>query len=590
MLNARLGGTESICPSSKVGKCSQEIPAGHLPSKWSVTSQTNCPTGVYDKKGETILPECNDQEGNGGNTMATFSEKVDSLGPNENTKQDNKKAEFNSFLWRDVPKKVVEKSSLACVENSADSYNGNIECNSQKCVDDTANNLGSPKEQEMSNVSSGCSAPVVTQVSIDVNNKDSSTVDADDARYEGNAIVDEGSRIERCWSSDDGVDSDRNAKCSVFVSNLNSGHKRPSKPFLGKPNCSLIDELRLRDSSRLNMHKRSHTGTCNQENDAVVQKSDRDYKIWKRRPVKWKKLTSSFSPSSVSVLHNDASESAGNVELLSPSVKDMKMLSQCEQGNFEPCSCPLGQSIKRKSIVSSSTDISLERDVFMIHHVEEEETDREMNSNGKSDNMEATERKRLRLSGANQVLEQIHVQRSNSVDVEVAIKETPVNSHTCSNAWSISHRPERPIVCGKYGVIANANSLRPAKFVSLNKLLKAPSKGKAADTRELNLSSVKLSKKATIKERNRPSGKSSKTKEGKNSDLNPQHCVDETKKEGSTGSEEYDNLLHVMKRRRCHRNKIEATLDGCQIVDLRCKYKEVRKRSLHELTTKGTYI
>lgn len=589
-MSARLGGTESISPSSKVGKCSQEMPAGHLPSKCSFTLQTNCPTGMYEKKGDTILPGCNDQEGNAGNMMKTFSERVDSLGCNENVKQRTKKAEFSSFLWRDVPKKVVEKSSLACVEDFADSYNGNVECNAQKCVDDTADNVGSPKEQEMSNVSSGCSAPVVTQVSMDVNNKDSSTVDADDARYEGNAIVDEGSRIERCWSSDDGVDSDRNSKCSVFVSKLHSGHKRSSKPFLSKPNCSLIDELRLRDSLRLNMHKKSHTGTCNQENDTVVQKSDRDYKIWKRRPVKWKKLTSSFSPSSVSVLHNDALECAGNAELLSPSVKDMKMLSQCEQGNFEPCSCAVGRIIKRKSIVSSSTDISVDRDVFRIHHVEEEETDREMNSNGKSNNMEAVGRKRLRLSGANQVLEQIHVQRSNSVDVEVAVKETPVNSHTCSSAWNISQRPERPIVCGKYGVIANANSVKPAKFVSLRKILKAPRKCKAADTRELDLSSVKLSKKATIKERNRPFSKSSKTKEDKNSDLNPQYCVDETKKECSIGSKEYDNLLHVMKRRRCQRNKIEATPDGCQIVDLRCKYKEVRKRSLHELTAKGTYI
>lgn len=582
----RLGGTESISPLSKMGKCSQEMPAGHLPRKCSFTLQTNCPTGMHDKKGETILPECNDQEGNAGNMMATFSEKVDSFGPNENMKQGTKKAEVNSFLWRDVPKKVVEKSSLACVVNSVDLYNGNVECNAQKCVDDTADNVGSPKEQEMSNVSSGCSAPVVTQVSIDVNNKDSSTVDADDARYEGNAIVDEGSRIERCWSSDDGVDSDRNPKCSVFVSKLHSGHKRPSKPFLSKPNCSLIDELRLRDSLRLNMHKQSHTGTCNQENDASVQKSDRGYRIWKKRPVKWKKLTSSFSPSSVSVLHNDVSECAGNAELLSPSVKDMKMLSQCEQGNFEPCSCALGRIIKRKSIVSSSTDIFLDRDVFRIHHVEQEETDREMNSNGKSDNIEVTGRKRLRLGGADQVLEQTHMQASNSVDVEVAVKETPVNSHTCSNAWSISQRPERPIVCGKYGVIANANSLRPAKFVSLSKLLKAPRKCKATDTRELDLSPVKLSKKATIKERNRPFSKSSKTKEDKNSDLNPQHCVDEMKKECSIGSKEYDNLLHVMKRRRCHRNKIEPTPDGCQIVDLRCKYKEVRKRSLHELTTK----
>lgn len=582
----RLGGTESISPASKVGKCSQEMPAGCLPSKCSFTLQTNFPTGMYEKKGETVLPECNDQEGNSGNMMATFAEKVDSLDPNENLKQNTKKAEFNSFLWRDVPRKVVEKSSLACVETSADSYNGNVVCNAQKCVNVTANKVGSPKEQEMSNVSSGCSAPVVTQVSIDVNNKDSSTADADDARYEGNAIVDEGSRTEKCWSSDDGVDSDRNAKCSVFVSKLRLGHKRPSKPFLSKPNCSLIDELRLRDSLRLNIQKQSHTGICNEESSTVVQKSDRDDKIWKRRPVKWKKLTSSFSPADMSVLNNDPSECAGNAELLSPSVKDMKMLSQCEQVKCEACPCSVGRNIKRKSIVSSSTDISLDRNVFRIHHVEEEKIDREMNSNGRSDNLEAMGRKRLRLGGVNQAFEQIHVQRSNSVDMEAAVKGTPVNSHTCSNAWSNSQRPERPIVHGKYGVIANANSLKPAKIVSLRKLLKSPSKCRSADTRELDLSSVKLLKKATIKERNGPSRNSSKTKEDKNSDLNPQHCVDEMKTECYIGSKEYDNLLHVIKRRRCHRNKIEATADGCQIVELRCKYKEVRKRSLHELTTK----
>ena len=58
----------------------------------------------------------------------------------------------------------------------------------------------------MSDNSSGCSAPAVTQASNEVNNVDSCTVDAGDTGCASGLVVDEASGVEKCWSSDEALD------------------------------------------------------------------------------------------------------------------------------------------------------------------------------------------------------------------------------------------------------------------------------------------------------------------------------------------------------------------------------------------------
>lgn len=613
-VNVRLGGTESISPSSEAGKCPQGMLEGGFLSKNNFPVQTNSLMSRYDQRGKAAVAECKDQHGNTGNWIATllgpklgenctFAENVDSFNHKENMKQNTKQADCNSFLWRDVPRKVVTNCSLVHAENSVDSSNGNVEFQdavaaeaAQKCFNVSANDVRSSKVQEISNVSSGCSAPVVTQGSVEVNNKDSSTVDSEDARYAESPVVDEGSGIGRCWSSDEGVDSERN----VEFSKCNLGHKRPSRSLLSKPHRSLIDELRFRDSLRLRkLQKHSHTGNCSQEKGSPRQKYETGTKIWKRRPVKCKKLTSSFSPSTVSVLHNDTSEFAGNAELCPHSVKDAKMLSSCGQGKFEDCLCAVVQNIKQKSMLSLSTDISQNRDICRIHHVEEDKTNMDMDLNACSGYSEEMGRKRLRQSSTSWASKQIPAHRSISVDSEAAIKETPIHCNMISSQpGNISPRPRRPVIGGKYGVITNANSSKPAKIVSLRKLLAATKKCRLADAKKVDLSSIKLLKKTMIKGRNGSFNKTSKIKEEVNgnihhavhNEMNPQHSMDEMKTACSIDSKKCDNISHVMKKRRCGGIKFQATSDGCQITELRRKCKEGRKRSLHELSTEGTYI
>lgn len=55
------------------------------------------------------------------------------------------------------------------------------------------------KEQEMSSISYWLSAPVVAQASVETNER------IDSCTAEHDLVIDEGSGIDDCWSSDDGL-------------------------------------------------------------------------------------------------------------------------------------------------------------------------------------------------------------------------------------------------------------------------------------------------------------------------------------------------------------------------------------------------
>ncbi|KAJ1407786.1 Jas TPL-binding domain [Sesbania bispinosa] len=120
--------------------------------------------------------------------------------------------------WRDVPSKVRK---AACDATSLDQTATVLDCEGQDSVQPgniSAKRLKKTndvedllKEQENFNVSSGCSTAVVSQASVEVNRVDSCTVDAVDTGCVNNLVVDEGSGIEKGWSSDV-VESERSAE------------------------------------------------------------------------------------------------------------------------------------------------------------------------------------------------------------------------------------------------------------------------------------------------------------------------------------------------------------------------------------------
>lgn len=562
-----------------MGNCYQELPYRCFPSKFSCSSNSNCFTERHGLKGEPSLREFREQEGNAVNLVEPFwgpkldenrayANKDNSFGQNRLMVQNMKKAECNSFQWRDVPRKVVKDA---------------IEV-STKCLEKSAHNA--QKEHEMSNISSGCSAPAVTQVSIEANNKDSSTVDGADL---DNLVVDEGSGIERCWSSDD--DSERRSEFYGFASKTNLVNKRSSKSSFSKSSHGLIKELSFRDKLKVRkMQNQANTSFPVQAKGNLLRKYERDSRKEKRRRVKWKRLHSSVSASPLPAALNGASQSAGDAGLRSLTLEDIQTLPQGDRRNFTGCPCSLGQKLKQKRSAFSSFDaLSRKRELHRIHRMEVEETDSETNLNANSDYFKASEevgRKRLRSVGATKGLEQDGMHDSAFVVSEITAKVTGVDCIRTGKPANVCHRRRRPVVCGKYGIISNANSLKPAKIVSLRAILKAARRCCIAESQKVNSISLKESKKASSNDK----------KEMKNeaydivsAQLNSQHSVEGKETAYSLGSKDSYDLSHIMKKRRHDGNRSHAILESSQNTQLRRKHKEVRKRSIYELTNTGIF-
>ncbi|KAJ7966225.1 Histone-lysine N-methyltransferase TRX1 [Quillaja saponaria] len=154
--------------------------------------------------------------------------------------------------WRDVPSKLKGFCDASPSERSAKVLYGKGQDvdqfgNPAKHFNEAVQLEDSSKEQELSNVSSGSSAPVVTQVSVEVKNMDSSTIEVGDTRYDNNLIVDESSGIDKGWSSDGAFESERSAE---FCGSTPKIHLRKcyARVLNYQPSRSLLDELKLLDS------------------------------------------------------------------------------------------------------------------------------------------------------------------------------------------------------------------------------------------------------------------------------------------------------------------------------------------------------
>lgn len=128
------------------------------------------------------------------------------------------KMKYHSSQWRDVPQKLSGAVSLTfneqtgCLNMNEKVRGQNADAGGNKPSCDVAfHNAECLKEPEISDVSSGGSAPVVTEVSAVTPDDELSTADGQ-TTVASNVVLDEGSGIDRCWSSNDAQGSEQSAE------------------------------------------------------------------------------------------------------------------------------------------------------------------------------------------------------------------------------------------------------------------------------------------------------------------------------------------------------------------------------------------
>ncbi|KAK4729745.1 hypothetical protein R3W88_022733 [Solanum pinnatisectum] len=202
------------------------------------------------------------------------------------------KLECHSSQWRDVPKKVTEAVSLTFKEQTTGFQNMNEKMRGQSAdaggnkpsCDVAFQNVEYLKEPEISNVSSGGSAPVVSEASAVIHDNEFTT---DDQKTVASNVVDEGSGINRCWSSSDAQGSEQSAEFLGVACEFNPMDAGPSKGFTDNSSDNLIDELRLRDPFKLN--KMQNHSSIQEKSHHIQKVSDFSKKVIRNR-TKWRKL------------------------------------------------------------------------------------------------------------------------------------------------------------------------------------------------------------------------------------------------------------------------------------------------------------
>ncbi|KAL2489541.1 uncharacterized protein Fot_42833 [Forsythia ovata] len=605
----RLGGNKRNFTSSEQEVHFQGLPYAYVPETCSCAVHANCLAGKYELKGGTFCDSLNDQEGiANGRSKSLFRSMLDedsilskkkaiSFHDNENlVAQNMETVESHSFQWRDVPSKVMETCSSTRKHQQAGSFNcnGNVEdsaADAAKCFARSSQNDEPLKEHEMSNVSSGCSAPVVTWASIEVNKRDSSTVDTGDIICTNNIVVDEGSRIDKSWSSDDALDSERSA--DFFGS---APRKRSS--------LSLIEELRLRDSRRLKKAQNEvHASFSIQEERDHLQKFKKGSKKMKKT-VKWKKLDAAF-PVSGQSSNNGSSKCTEDVVQNSNSVWDMQMPLGREQKSPNNCGCSVEPSIKRRrSGWPYSNSVSNNGDLYRGYQVEQK-IETQIHSRVDDDTSQSPEtlgKKRLELDGAAATTKNLYRPCCDNAEVTANLASVDCLSNSLDLHLDFYKWMARPVVFGKYGIISNGNSSKPAKIVPLRKILETARKYDHKNEKAKSTSTKKLKKMSIrhVKEtfRNKEVLKSEYhdvldvEKSGAHNvasvEFEPHHSVGETETGPYCAISGSDKVLHISEKRRndnCSKN--HSIPDSSPTVQLKTKCKEVRKRSLYELMVIG---
>ncbi|XVE97377.1 hypothetical protein REPUB_Repub03eG0014400 [Reevesia pubescens] len=605
----RLIGGEGIMQSSAHAKCCQRVPCTYFRGDCICSAHAKCLEG-YSECRVGISHVSKQQVGFCCEApMSVASEFVrDHIIPKERTMDQGGKVNeqlpmriaCHASQWRDVPSKQKEACKMTPINSSADVLDASgcaedklRDAASMHVMGSAVNRADSFKGQDMSNISSGCSAPAVTQASIEVNNMDSSTIDAGDNGYMNGLIVDEGSGIDKCCSSNDALESERSSEFLGVSCRTKIRNKRSSKILNGQSASSLLDELKLIDSltwkKGQNQIYMSLTGSGRSNHLKKIRRCSKAGK--RKRAVKSRMLDVSFPPK-VSLQH--CPKDNGSPRLPSRSSQDRHTLIPSGLEPHGPT------HLIQSGELASAKIVSRKRDLCSVYDYQDgEDYQPELKGDARfGKTLKASHRKKLKRAWPCNSFENLGAPEP----LRTVEKFSNSNSIHCIKAGlslevAVGDKKARPIVCGEYGEICSGklvtDELRPAKIVPLSRILK--------NTEQCSQKSCKL--KSTF----RKSKKKRTTRSTAYFDLSPDfkkeengdhhvsffdevsgRLVEEGKKKCLGGIKQFDNKSFILEKGKDDRSEKNCCIPDaidCNRSNTRCK--EIRKRSLYELTGKG---
>ncbi|KAF9587069.1 hypothetical protein IFM89_039755 [Coptis chinensis] len=418
------------------------------------------------------------------------------------------------------------------------------------------------KEQQMSNAYSSCSAPAVTEITVEVNTAGSCTIDA-------------------------GTDSTETISACHTLHLSKGGRSSSCLPI--RSSHGLVDNHRLQSPfGRKNVQKRLPTGDLGYESILEVQPSGSILRTEKRkRTGKWKRIDVSCPVSGLSSVQYDSpvgdtdSHSCSSRGTQTPSKpKHVKTLSQnrdlCELANHH-----------REWEDDSQT---LLKDHMNHHKVFKL-------SNGKN----------LKRRWTPDVSRECLSEGLNQGDTgeEAKYVSTVGAKDFSSNQADTFGKKAKPVVCGKSGVISNGklggNGMKPVNLVSLSTILKKARRCSTNETDESEFISTIDTKKTCYRKNSESYGKLSVLEdEGTDSDYynNVMKNVAETgsstfEKKAACFSEDdlrVEELPTLGKGKNYTSNEMLKCSNFCPGAPLKSRFKEARKHSLYELAGKGMHL
>ncbi|KAA3458046.1 SET domain-containing protein/PHD_2 domain-containing protein/zf-HC5HC2H_2 domain-containing protein [Gossypium australe] len=605
----RLIRGESITQSSGHAKCCQRVPCTYSWGDCICSVHVKCLEGYTKCRFEGSCVVSKEQVGvccEAHNPAASEFVK-EHINPNDRTNLLDQGGKVNGQLpmriachasqWRDVPSKQKEACKMTQINSSAELLDASGCAGDQFGAAAGVNGVGSAineadslKWQGMSNISSGCSGAAVTQASTEVNNVDSSTIDAGDNEYRNDLVVDEGSGIDKC-SSNDELESERSAEFIGVSCRNKIRNNRSSKIPNGQSSLSLLDELKLLDSLTWKKgQNQSYMSLSGIERINHVKKIRKGLKGGKRkRATKFRMLDMSFAPK-LSLQH--CPKGNGSHHMSSRSSKDWQTLIPSVLESYEPT------HLIRPGELASAKIACRKRGFSEVYNDQDgEDYQVKLKGDDRFDNiLEVSGRKRLKQNLAYNSFEKL----GSPKPLRTVEKTSNSDSVYCTNAFScfqtVCDKKVRPIVCGEYGEICSCKSaaaeFKPPKIVPLSRVIQSLDQCNLRKSCKPKITSRMSNKKRTATTTGYLSSDLKKEEENGAHHVSffdeVSGClVEEGKKTCLREIKQFHNKSFILEKGNGDGSEKSCVPDAitCNWSNARCK--ESRKRSLSELTGKG---
>ncbi|GER51719.1 histone-lysine N-methyltransferase trr [Striga asiatica] len=581
--------SETDCNStlSKKGQCSHGL--SQVSERCISAVQENCSMEKFDSRGDNY---CSLVEGAGNGAITSLlhddhgfqKASTKSLHSTKNLVPPYVKSiKSHPFQWKDVPKKLMESCSSTKKELQVGPFNTSLEsprADVVKCFTGCAQHVVPLKEHDVSIISSTCSASNVAQSFIEINKKNSSTTkDRGDVIFANSLVLDEESKYDRSWSCNDAaVDNEICPELFSSASRINFTKRGPLEVFPREPSLGLMEEISNQSLFKSEYfphqpHKLKRSSIFEEECEHG-QKFDEGSEN-RRRTVNSTKLDALISVSCQSSINNNSPKCTEEVGQNNYPLWKVQMPDGRDEVSPSSFSKQLGAAF------SAAKELSLNRELKRVEQ-NESEADKCSMVDETLETFEMVRKKRLRLDNAS--VSKNGIRETCCSSTELTTELTSLGSHCNSQGKpNVPKRMKRPIVFGEYGIISNGSLSKPTKIVSLRKILKAT----ASPTENSNKNGCNNDKQDSIfvkvKETSaqRLMGIVSSKKFPRGRDKNSLPIEAESLPIETIGN---DDLSYTLMKSNSH------CIGGSKFgADVNRTHKEGRKRSLHELLTKGTF-